>query len=118
MRTASEPVRRTATSVGRPLRVCDIPIQSVEQLRDAAAHIGVTGMHKCGASPPFEDVYIRVCAGRITANQRRIWLRGQTVKALYQRCWVVLPRQRALRYIEHGVIVWASATKDLPPPDG
>ena len=24
------------------------------------------------ASPPFEDVYIRACAGRVTLNQRRI----------------------------------------------
>ena len=24
------------------------------------------------ASPPFEDVYIRACAGRVTPNQRRI----------------------------------------------
>ena len=24
------------------------------------------------ASPPFEDVYIRACAGRVTPNQRRL----------------------------------------------
>jgi hypothetical protein len=67
---------------------------------------------------PSNEKLNRTDRGEVLSAGIALEENGILLTRSFLRCREALTRQRALRCIARGIIVWASANKLLPPPNG